>query len=160
MLEGKRLLSVLSSAGIQCTYLLLPALGSVITEVSTVFVGAHSIHSNGAVYARAGTALVAMMAKQHSVPVVVCCETYKFSEGVQLDSFTKNELAPVGDLFSSFPLTKPREALTLHKGPNLEILNPLYDLTPPTSITAVVTEVGVIPPNSISSIPLALGRLL
>ncbi|OBZ76893.1 putative translation initiation factor eIF-2B subunit delta [Grifola frondosa] len=145
MLEGKRLLSILSSAGIQCTYLLLPALGSVITEVSTVFVGAHSLHTNGAVYSRAGTALVAMMAKRHSVPVVVCCETYKFSESVQLDSFTKNELAPVGDLFSSFPLTKPRDALMLENKPNLEILNPLYDLTPPTCITAVVTEVGVIP---------------
>jgi translation initiation factor eIF-2B subunit delta len=89
---GKKLLSVLSSAGISCSYLLLPAIGSVITEVSTVFVGAHSLHSNGAVFSRAGTALVAMMAKQHSVPVVVCCETYKYSEGVQLDSFTKNEL--------------------------------------------------------------------
>jgi translation initiation factor eIF-2B subunit delta len=64
----------------------------VISEVSIVLVGAHSIHSNGAVFSRAGTALVAMMAKQHSVPVVVCCETYKFSEGVRLDSFTKNEL--------------------------------------------------------------------
>jgi translation initiation factor eIF-2B subunit delta len=83
-----------------CTYLLLPALGSVISEVSIVFVGAHSIHSNGAVFSRAGTALVAMMAKQHSVPVVVCCETYKFSEGVRLDSFTKNEL---GELLLSFP---------------------------------------------------------
>jgi translation initiation factor eIF-2B subunit delta len=92
MLEGKKLLSVLSAAQIPCTYLLLPAIGSIITEVSTVFVGAHSLHSNGAVFSRAGTALVAMMAKQHSVPVVVCCETYKFSEGVQLDSFTKNEL--------------------------------------------------------------------
>ncbi|PCH41356.1 eukaryotic translation initiation factor 2B delta subunit [Wolfiporia cocos MD-104 SS10] len=160
MLEGKRLLSILSSAGIQCTYLLLPALGSVISEVSTVLVGAHSIHSNGSVFSRAGTALVAMMAKQHSVPVVVCCETYKFSEGVQLDSFTKNELAPIGDLFSSFPITKPRESLTLQNRSNLEILNPLYDLTPPSCITAVVTEVGVIPPNSMSSIPLALGRLL
>ncbi|KAI0047310.1 eukaryotic translation initiation factor 2B delta subunit [Auriscalpium vulgare] len=158
MLEGKRLLSVLVAASIPCTYLLLPALGSVITEISTVFVGAHSIHSNGAVYSRAGTALVAMMAKQHSVPVVVCCETYKFSEGVQLDSFTKNELAPNGDLFSSFPLTRPRGSLTLQNQTNLEILNPLYDLTPPSSITAVVTEVGVIPPDSISSIPLALGR--
>lgn len=48
----------------------------------------------------------------------------------------------------------------LENRPHLEILNPLYDLTPPSSITAVVTEVGVIPPNSISSIPLALGRLL
>jgi len=160
MLEGKRLLSVLSSAGIQCTYMLLPALGSIITEVSTVLVGAHSIHSNGAIFSRAGTALVAMMAKQHSVPVVVCCETYKFSEGVQLDSFTKNELAPPGDLFSSYPLTKPRDSLAIQNQPNLEILNPLYDLTPPTCITAVVTEVGVIPPNSMSSIPLALGKVL
>lgn len=42
--------------------------------------------------------------------------------------------------------------------PFLEILNPLYDLTPPTCITAVVTEVGLIPPSSISSIPLALGK--
>ncbi|CDO73983.1 hypothetical protein BN946_scf185043.g32 [Trametes cinnabarina] len=160
MLEGKRLAAVLSEAGIQCTYLLLPALGSIISEVSTVLVGAHSIHTNGAVYSRAGTALVAMMAKRHSVPVVVCCETYKFSETIQLDSFSKNELAPVGDLFSSFPHNKPRESLTLENKPNLEILNPLYDLTPPTCITAVVTEVGVIPPNSISSIPVALGRLL
>lgn len=91
-LSGKRLLSVLADAGIQCTYLLLPSLGSVINETSTVLVGAHSIHSNGAVYSRAGTALVAMLAKQHSIPFIVCCETYKFSETVQLDSFTKNEL--------------------------------------------------------------------
>jgi translation initiation factor eIF-2B subunit delta len=41
---------------------------------------------------------------------------------------------------------------------NLGILDPLYDLTPPTSVTAVVTEVGLIPPSSISSIPLALGK--
>ena len=82
----------MSEAGIPCTYLLLPSLGSVITEVDTIFLGAHSIHANGAVCSRAGTALVAMLAKQHSVPVVVCCETYKFSDGVQLDSFTKNEL--------------------------------------------------------------------
>jgi translation initiation factor eIF-2B subunit delta len=42
--------------------------------------------------------------------------------------------------------------------PGLEVLNPLYDLTPPKFITAVVTEVGMIPPSSISSIPLALGK--
>ncbi|EPQ59623.1 IF-2B-domain-containing protein [Gloeophyllum trabeum ATCC 11539] len=159
MLEGKKLLQVLSSAGIQCTYLLLPAVGSVITETSMVLVGAHSLHSNGAVFSRAGTALVAMMAKQHSVPVVVCCETYKFSETVQLDSFTRNELAPV-ELFKSFPQNRPQDLSSLNDQPNLQILNPLYDLTPPSSITAVVTEVGVIPPSSISSIPLALGRTM
>lgn len=43
---------------------------------------------------------------------------------------------------------------------SLEVLDPLYDLTPPNCITAVVTEVGLIPPSSISSIPLALGRTI
>lgn len=94
----------LSSAGIPCTYLLLPAIGSIIAEVSTVFIGAHSLHSNGAVHSRAGTALVSMMAKQHSIPVVVCCETYKISETVQLDSFTKNELGTPSDTYlTEFP---------------------------------------------------------
>ena len=32
------------------------------------------------------------MAKSCNVPVLVCCETYKFSERVQTDSFVFNEL--------------------------------------------------------------------
>lgn len=89
---GKYLLRVLSNANIPCTYLLLPAIGSAITTINKVFVGAHSVHANGAVFSRAGTALVAMMAKEHSIPVLVCCETYKFSETVPLDAFARNEL--------------------------------------------------------------------
>ncbi|KAJ8086307.1 hypothetical protein PM082_005130 [Marasmius tenuissimus] len=159
LLEGKELLRSLSSlqspsspssqSGIQCTYALLPSLPSLIQDVSMVLVGAHSLHTNGSVYSRAGTAMVAMMAKEHSVPVMVCCETYKFSESVVLDGFGKNELAP-----SKFSPSSPRP----DSNPNLEVLNPLYDATPPSCITAVCTEVGLIPPTSISSIPLALGK--
>lgn len=88
------MLKILTNARppISCTYALLPALPSLLTEVTTVLLGAHSLFSNGAVYSRAGTALVAMMAKGHGVPVLVCCETYKFSEGVMVDGFGKNEL--------------------------------------------------------------------
>ncbi|KAJ7591356.1 eukaryotic translation initiation factor 2B delta subunit [Mycena floridula] len=147
LLEGKSLLRSLSSVTppIPCVYALLPALPSVIKEASAVLVGAHSLHSNGAVYSRSGTALVAMMAKEHSVPVIVCCETYKFSETVMLDGFGKNELAPVAGAQQHL---------------NLEILDPLYDLTPPNCVTVVVTEVGLIPPSSISSIPSALGKTM
>ncbi|GJJ07688.1 hypothetical protein Clacol_001893 [Clathrus columnatus] len=151
---GKQLLSVLAEAGIQCTYLLLPAVGSIIEEVTIVMFGAHSVQMDGAVYSRAGTALVAMMAKAHSVPVLVCCETHKFSEAVHLDSFNKNELAPTA---SKHSLDGP-DKLRSSDDPNLQILNPLYDLTPPSNITAIVTEVGTIPPTSVSSVPLALGR--
>ncbi|KDQ29060.1 hypothetical protein PLEOSDRAFT_1088985 [Pleurotus ostreatus PC15] len=167
MLEGKHLLKRLTSAPassfppttMSCTYALLPALPSLISKVTTVILGAHSLHSNGALYSRAGTAMVAMLAKQHSVPVLICCETYKFSEGIILDGFEKNELAPpLPQLRTSFPSTKLSSSLALEPQPNLEILNPLYDLTPPSCVTAVVTEVGLIPPTSISSIPVALGR--
>lgn len=148
LLEGKTLLKTLTSLtpAIPITYALLPALSSLIFSgnITLALVGAHAIYSNGAVYSRAGTALVAMMCKQAEVPVVVCAETYKFAEGVVLDGFSKNELA--------------HSDKSAEGNAALEVLNPLYDLTPPSSVTAVVTEVGIIPPSSISSIPLALGK--
>ena len=36
--------------------------------------------------------MVAMTAHQHGIPVLVCCETYKFTERVLLDSICYNEL--------------------------------------------------------------------
>ncbi|KAF8204885.1 translation initiation factor eIF2B delta subunit [Pholiota molesta] len=154
LLEGKELLKSLTNGPnpIPCTYALLPALPSLLPEVTTVFLGAHALFSNGAVYSRAGTAMVAMMAKTNSVPVVVCCETYKFSDGVMVDGFSKNELVPLSIIQKNSTDQDPAPPT------HLETLNPLYDLTPPTYITAVVTEVGLIPPSSISSIPLALGK--
>ncbi|CCO26507.1 putative translation initiation factor eIF-2B subunit delta AltName: Full=eIF-2B GDP-GTP exchange factor subunit delta [Rhizoctonia solani AG-1 IB] len=146
MLEGRNLLRTLAAAGIPCTYCILSALGTVMKDASIVFLGTHALHSNGALYSRAGTALVAMMANQHNVPVLACCETYKFSDSVNLDSFTKNELARTNANTSTGNL---RDEF------NLQLLNPLYDLTPPAYITAVVTEVGLIP---VSSVPTVLSR--
>ena len=57
-----------------------------------VFLGAAAVMSNGTVVGRTGSASVAMMAHAHSKPVMVCCESYKFHERVQLDSITHNEL--------------------------------------------------------------------
>jgi translation initiation factor eIF-2B subunit delta len=38
------------------------------------------------------------MAHDKRVPVIACCETYKFSDRVQLDSFVQNELGDPDDL--------------------------------------------------------------
>ncbi len=43
-----------------------------------VFLGAAAVHSNGTVMARVGSATVAMTADAVGVPVIICCETYKF----------------------------------------------------------------------------------
>jgi translation initiation factor eIF-2B subunit delta len=47
--------------------------------------------ANGNVISRVGTSMVAMMARQYNVPVLVCCETYKFSEKVS----NPNPFAPL-----------------------------------------------------------------
>ncbi|KAG8963972.1 hypothetical protein FRC03_002403 [Tulasnella sp. 419] len=146
--EGKQLLQSLTEANIPTTYALISSLPTVLATVSTVLLGTHALHSNGALYSRSGTALVAMMAKAQNVPVLVCCETYKFSDGILLDSFMKNELAPL-DL-SAPPVQSPPSN-------KLQVVNPLYDLTPHTNITAVVTEVGLIPA---SAVPTVLSRAL
>ena len=60
--------------------------------MTKVFLGAHAVLANGFVMSRVGTAQVSLIAKANNVPVMVCCETYKFSERVQTDSFVFNEL--------------------------------------------------------------------
>lgn len=90
--EGRITLQKLLAAGIPCTYVHLNAASYIIKEVTKVFLGAAAVLSNGTVLSRAGTAAVAMMAHAHSVPVMICCETHKFNERVQLDSITHNEL--------------------------------------------------------------------
>ncbi|CAJ0750091.1 21319_t:CDS:2, partial [Entrophospora sp. SA101] len=99
-LEGKRLLNKLVNVGINCTYAFLHALGFVLKDVSKVFLGANAFMSNGTLYSRVGTALVAMMAKGKDIPVIVCCETYKFTDKVQLDSFVTNEQEIIDTLVS------------------------------------------------------------
>lgn len=97
-LEGTGLLRRLLSKNINCTYTHVNATPYIMHEVTRVFLGAASVLANGTVYSRVGTACVAMVAHAQSVPVMICCETYKFHERVQLDSITFNEL---GNFFLS-----------------------------------------------------------
>ena len=102
-------------------------------EVSKVFLGAASVLSNGTVMSRAGSAAVAMLAAAHRCPVLVCCETYKFHERVQLDSITQNELGNPDDLVS-VPL-KP-EITTLKDWRTLPHLGAPPPLSPATNLTS------------------------
>jgi len=67
-----------------------------------VFLGAHALLANGYVKSRVGSSMVAMMAHASNVPVLVCCETYKFCERVQTDSFVSNELSKSAEIIPFF----------------------------------------------------------
>lgn len=99
LFEGRKMADMLRSRGLNVMYVLITSLGTVFNmDIDYVFLGAHSILSNGFLYSRVGTAMLAMSAKRRNIPVLVCCESLKFSQRVQLDSVTFNELADPNDL--------------------------------------------------------------
>uniref|UniRef100_A0A1B0DJN1 Translation initiation factor eIF2B subunit delta n=1 Tax=Phlebotomus papatasi TaxID=29031 RepID=A0A1B0DJN1_PHLPP len=99
--------------------------------------------------------LVRRLGKSHdtassssSLPLV-CCETHKFSERVQTDAFVYNEIGSPDDLV-------PRETefgkSSLHNwraNPYLTPLHLYYDITPPELVTAVITEIAILPCTSV-----------
>ncbi|KAM4131635.1 hypothetical protein ACJW30_01G190000 [Castanea mollissima] len=100
-------------------------------------------------YSRVGTACVAMVAHEFRVPVLVCCEAYKFHERVQLDSICSNELGDP-DAISKVP---GREDINYLDGctnsENLQLLNLIYDATPSDYVSMIVTDYGMVPPTSV-----------
>lgn len=147
LFEGKNLARALADLGLEVQYSLTQAITHAIKGVTKVFLGAHAMMSNGRLYSRVGTAIVAMTAKDSDIPVIVCCESVKFTDRVALDSIVMNEVAPPDELVlqgnSSTSLSKWRDT------PNLQLLNLMYDLTPADYITMIITEYGSLPPSSV-----------
>lgn len=90
--EGLEMLRRLVAKDISCTCVQINAVGFIMPQVTKVLLGAHALLANGYVMSRSGTAQVALIAKHFNVPVLVCCETHKFSERVQTDAFVYNEI--------------------------------------------------------------------
>lgn len=148
-LEGQLLLRRLIARGLNCTYTHINAVSYIMHEVTRVFLGAASILSNGTVYSRVGTASIAMVAHAFHVPVLVCCEAYKFHERVQLDSICFNELGDP-DAISKVPGRREINYLSDWTScGNLQLLNLMYDTTPSDYISMIITDYGMIPPTSV-----------
>ncbi|RDX81422.1 Translation initiation factor eIF-2B subunit delta, partial [Mucuna pruriens] len=147
--ESQALLRRLVAKGLSCTYTHINAVSYIMHEVTRVFMGASSILCNGTVYSRVGTACVAMVAHAFHVPVLICCEAYKFHERVQLDSICSNELGDP-DALAMVPGRMDVNYLdNWTSQANLQLLNLFYDATPSDYVSAIVTDHGMIPPTSV-----------
>lgn len=114
LFEGKNHARSLIRAGLKVRYALLSGIGDVVDAdaaqpVTKCLLGASAMLGNGKLLSRAGTAMVAMMAKECSrnkarkVPVIVLCETVKFTAKAALDSIIMNELGEADALVDSLP---------------------------------------------------------
>ncbi|KAK2079013.1 hypothetical protein QBZ16_002703 [Prototheca wickerhamii] len=146
--EGRRMLRALADARVPAQYVSLNGLNYVLPRATKCLLGAGGVLSNGAVLARVGTAAVGMAAAAAHVPVLVACETYKFHERVQLDSFTHNELGDP-ELIVKTPGRQEQWLKNWQDRPGLGLLSLMYDTMPAQFVSMVITELGAIPPTSV-----------
>jgi translation initiation factor eIF-2B subunit delta len=129
---------------VQFSYIHLHAITYVLPTVTKVLLGAAALQSDGSVTGRAGTAVVALSARAKNIPVLICTETHKISNrGIPLESLTQNEL---------FSGSKPDTATITSTNPGIvpKRIDLLYDLTPASFVSGIVTELGIVPPSSVA----------
>ena len=73
-------------------------------RTTNVFIGASYVLGNGGVVSQMGTSMVAYMASQHKVPVIAFCETYKFTQRVNLDQIKNNEMGDPKEMTHNYLL--------------------------------------------------------
>lgn len=152
--SGKEMIEFLTHLKIPVTYIYINAIAHVMSNVTKVLVGGHSVLANGFVTARMGCSTIALVASSYNVPFIVACETTEFSDSVHTDSFAFNEAGAIDDYFS---VTNDKlkdfivNSTNKYKN-NLTIFNLLFDLTPPEYVSMVVTEKGILPCSAVSAV--------
>lgn len=143
LLQGARLtVYELKKEGIPVTLITDNMVGYVMSQemVSKVIVGADRVVRD-AIINKIGTFTVAVLAKEHHIPFYVAAPTSTFdlsrvSEEVTIEERKPEEVTNIGSL-----------RITPE---GVDVLNPAFDVTPLKYVTAIISEQGVIPSQSLS----------
>jgi ribose 1,5-bisphosphate isomerase len=101
-------------------------------DVNKVVVGADAVTANGAVANKIGTSQIAALAHATNIPLIVGCETLKFSPQT---------------LDGTMITVEEREHSEIRpKMRGVKMWNPAFDFTAPEFIDLIVTEDGIISP--------------
>ena len=141
VLQGARLtVWELKKEGIPVTLITDNMVGYVISKglVNKVIVGADRILMSGHVINKIGTYMVALIANKHSVPFYTAAPTSTIDPKTTLNEVIIEERDPneVRYIMGKLLITVP----------DVNVLNPAFDITPPDLVTAIITEKGVIYP--------------
>lgn len=97
-LEGWNLASTLARDGVSVTYITDAQMGLFVKDVDAVVVGADALLPDGSVVNKSGTYLLALAAREAGVPLYVCAESFKCTQGpaseMVLEEKSGSELRP------------------------------------------------------------------
>ena len=141
---------MLSNFNVKCKYTLLNGIGCLLSQTTKVFIGANYVLGNGGIVSCVGSSMVAFLASQFKVPVIVWCETYKFTERVNLDQIKNNQMGDPREIINNYllPFNQEFKDKMLHQK-NLDVRYLKYDFTPMSCVNMILCEVGRISPVSV-----------
>lgn len=134
---GVKTRAELSAHGIQATLILDAAVGYIMEKVDMVVIGAEGVVENGGVINKIGTFNIAIAAKAMNKPFYVVAESFKF---VRLYPLNQQDV----------PNEFKYKASTLMQEKDLDQEHPLVDYTPPSYITLLFTDLGILTPSAVS----------
>uniref|UniRef100_A0A7N8YI79 Translation initiation factor eIF2B subunit alpha n=1 Tax=Mastacembelus armatus TaxID=205130 RepID=A0A7N8YI79_9TELE len=134
---GRQMAEELRKLNVPVTVVLDAAVGYVLEKVDLVIVGAEGVVESGGIINKIGTYQMAVCSKAHNKPFYVVAESFKF---VRLYPLNQQD---VPDKFKY-------KADTLKMVQNLSEEHPMIDYTPPSLITLLFTDLGVLTPSAVS----------
>jgi len=140
--EGLVMASTLAKLGIRTTLVIDSAVRYIMKRVTKVFIGADTIATNGAMVNKVGTSTIALAAKEARVRVYVVASTRKFGFETVFGELVEDVILGNTDAFTSKEQLKGL-------GSKVRTEVPLYDVTSPEYIDAIITEVGLLAPQAI-----------
>ncbi len=141
LLQGSRLTAwEMARVGIPVRVIADSAAASLLRagEVDVVLVGADRIAANGDVANKVGTYPLALAARHHGVPVIVCAPRSTVDAATPSGDRITIELRDADELRAFGGVTTA--------APGAGAWNPAFDVTPSALITAIVTDGGVLRP--------------
>lgn len=131
--QGHEMALSLSKEDIETTVIPDAAIFAVMSRVNKVIIGTQTVLANGGLRAVNGTHTLALAAKHHSTPLIVCAPMFKLSP-----QFPNED-----DTFHKF--VSPHEVLPFTEGEILSKVNahcPVFDYVPPELITLFISNIG------------------
>lgn len=147
---GHEMAKSLDKSGISTLIIPDSAVFAIMSRVNKVIIGTHSMMANGGIKAPAGSHSIALAAKHFSVPLIVCCPTYKltpdylvlhdsdaFKKFSHLHSAFPEPYTPKGDQGSTSTTTVASKPVA-----TVEAVLSTFDYVPPELITLFVSNIG------------------
>ena len=137
--QGRITAKEMLDLGIKTTLIVDSAVRVFMNKVDLVVVGADAITSEGNVINKIGTSLIALAAKEARTPFYVVSELLKFDPATVLGDFERIEERRSEEVWDESPS-------------GLIVRNPAFDITRREFIHGIISEEGILPPDSISEL--------